>query len=157
MCNFGKKIFPVLRQMRKKKQRKTVQNSKELAISWKPYSEFVWTLRSLVFFNNFLLIDATDKSKISSDQKRFFITLSLYPLSFFANTPFKPLGCSLIWIISDLTTNLLAIHWYQSYFSKIAVASEKANFAQRIPAQRYKIFLQTLFKCLDHWVTSEKQ
>ena len=36
-----------------------------------------------------LLIDATDRSKISSDQKRFFIALSLYPLSFFANTPFK--------------------------------------------------------------------
>ena len=35
-------------------------------------------------FNNFLLIDATDRSKISSDQKRFFI-----PLSFFANTPFN--------------------------------------------------------------------
>ena len=56
-------------------------------------SEFVWTLRSsvLVVFNNFLLIDATDRSKISSDQKRFFIALSLYPLSFFANTPFKGL------------------------------------------------------------------
>ena len=38
---------------------------------------------------NFLLIDATDRSKLSSDQKRFFIALSLYPLSFFANTPFK--------------------------------------------------------------------
>ena len=55
------------------------------------FSQFVWTLRSLVFavFNNFLLIDATDRSKISGDQKRFFIALSLYPLSFFANTPFK--------------------------------------------------------------------
>ena len=55
-------------------------------------SEFVWTLRYsvLVVFNNFLLIDATERSKISSDQKRFFIALSLYPLSFFANTPFKP-------------------------------------------------------------------
>ena len=54
-------------------------------------SEFVRTLRSsvLVVFNNFLLIDATARSKISSDQKRFFIALSLYPLSFFANTPFK--------------------------------------------------------------------
>ena len=71
--------------------------------------EFVWALRSsvLVVFNNFLLIDATDRSKISnqkrffialdatdrskiSDQKRFFFTeLSLYPLSFFANSPFK--------------------------------------------------------------------
>jgi len=41
------------------------------------------------FFNNFLLIEATDRSKISSDQKRFFLALSLYPLSFFANTPFN--------------------------------------------------------------------
>ena len=38
---------------------------------------------------NFLLIDATDRNKISSDQRRFFIALSLNPLSFFANTPFK--------------------------------------------------------------------
>ena len=52
--------------------------------------EFVWTLCSSAWVvNNFLLIDATDRSKISSDQKRFFIALSLYPLSFFANTPFK--------------------------------------------------------------------
>ena len=53
--------------------------------------QFVWALRSSVcdVFINFLLIDKTDKSKISSDQKRFFIALSLYPLSFFANTPFK--------------------------------------------------------------------
>ena len=53
--------------------------------------QFVWALRSSVWgvFINFLLIDATDKSKISIDQKRFFIALSLYPLSFFANTPFK--------------------------------------------------------------------
>ncbi len=34
-------------------------------------------------------IDATDRSKISSDQKRFLIALSLYPFSFFANTPFN--------------------------------------------------------------------
>ncbi len=37
----------------------------------------------------FLFIDVTDRSKFSSDQKRFFIALSLYPLSFFANTPFN--------------------------------------------------------------------
>ncbi len=51
-------------------------------------SEFVWTLRSsvLVVFNNFLLVD---RSKISINQKRFFIALSLYPLSFFTNTPFN--------------------------------------------------------------------
>ena len=45
-------------------------------IIWDPshmflLSEFVSTLRSSVkvVFNNFLLIDATDRSKISSDQK----------------------------------------------------------------------------------------
>ena len=50
-------------------------------------SEFVLLLRSSmrVVFNNFLLIDARDTSKISS----LFIAISLYPLSFFANTPFK--------------------------------------------------------------------
>ena len=55
------------------------------------FSEFVWALSYSVLdvFNNFLLIDATDRSKINSDQKRFFIALSLYPLSFFANTPFN--------------------------------------------------------------------
>ena len=55
------------------------------------FSQFVWALSYsvLVVFNNFLLIDATDRSKIRSDQKRFFIALSLYPLSFFANTPFN--------------------------------------------------------------------
>ena len=53
--------------------------------------QFVWALRSSVWdvFVNFLHIDAPDRSKISGDQKRFFIALSLYPLSFFANTPFK--------------------------------------------------------------------
>ena len=57
------------------------------------FSQFVWALSYsvLVAFNNFLLIDATDRSKIRSDQKRFFVALSVYPLSFFANTPFKQL------------------------------------------------------------------
>ena len=40
-------------------------------------------------FLQFYLIDATDRSKISSDRKRFFIALSQYPLSFIANTSFK--------------------------------------------------------------------
>ena len=49
--------------------------------------QFVWALRSSVrdVFINFLLIDGTDRIKISSDQKLFFIALSLNPLSFFAN------------------------------------------------------------------------
>jgi len=53
--------------------------------------QIVWTLRSSVWdvFNNFLLIDATDRTKTSSDQKRLFFAVSLYLLSFFANTPFN--------------------------------------------------------------------
>ena len=63
--------------------------------------QFVWALRISVWdvFINLFLVDATD-SKISSDQKRFFIALSLYPLSFFANTPFNlliPFPFPLIW------------------------------------------------------------
>ena len=58
-------------------------------------SEFVRTLRSsvLVVFNNFLLIDATARSKISSDQKRFFIALSLYiPFHFSRTLPLNDKG-----------------------------------------------------------------
>jgi len=48
------------------------------------------TLRFSVWdvFNNFFLTDATDRSKISSDQKHCFIAFSLLGV-FFANTPFK--------------------------------------------------------------------
>ena len=44
---------------------------------------------SLKNFKKFLLIDATDRTKISSGQKRLFFAVSLYPLSFFVNTLFK--------------------------------------------------------------------
>ena len=58
-----------------------------LELNWLFYDQS-WMVQ-LVVFNNFLLIDATDRSKISSDQKRLFFAVSLYPLSFFANTPFN--------------------------------------------------------------------
>ena len=51
------------------------------------YGRYVLKYKS--FFNNFHLVDATDRSKISSDQKRLFFSVSLCPLLFFANTPFK--------------------------------------------------------------------
>ena len=67
--------------------------------------EFVWTLRSSVWivFNNFLFIDATDRSKISIDQKRLF--------SHYAYTPFHfsralPLSYKYFKII--FSTNLLS-------------------------------------------------
>ena len=45
------------------------------------FPQFVWALRSSVWdvLNNFLLIDATDRSKISSDQKRFFYRIKPIP------------------------------------------------------------------------------
>ena len=53
------------------------------------FFQFVWILRSsvLVVFNNFLLIDATDRSKIRSDQKRFFRIKPLPPLIFSRTLP----------------------------------------------------------------------
>ena len=52
-------------------------------------SEFVWLLRSLVWvaFNKFLLIDATDKSKTSSDQKRIFSQLAYTHFCFSLTLP----------------------------------------------------------------------
>ena len=57
----------------------------------KKLSEFVWTLRSSaeVVFTNFLLKDAIDRGKIRSDQNRLFFAVSLYSLSFLANSPFN--------------------------------------------------------------------
>ena len=53
------------------------------------FSEFVWALSYSVWdvFNKFFLIDATDISKIISDQKRFFIALST-PIHFSRTLPF---------------------------------------------------------------------
>ena len=95
--------------------------------------QFVWALRSSVWgvFINFLLIDATDRSKISSDQKRFFIALSLYPLSFFANTPFNI-------IISRL--NLVFV---LNYIKKNGTI-----------VKNYKCNAQTSLKSYHLWVTS---
>ena len=62
-------------------------------------------------FNKFLLIDATDRSKISSDQNRFFIALSLYPLSFFTNTPFNRMKRSVFsWEMHKVWTPILDIY-----------------------------------------------
>ena len=51
-------------------------------------------------FNNFLLIDSTDRSKISSNHHRIIFDVSQYPLSFFAKTSSKKriLIDSFIWL-----------------------------------------------------------
>ena len=52
---------------------------------YNPYNPYNFRVKKNNPYNPYILATL----KISSDQKRFFIALSLYPLSFFANTPFK--------------------------------------------------------------------
>ena len=55
-----------------------------------PY-EVVWTLPSSVWFviKNFLLTDAIDRYKISSDHHWIFFAVNLSPILFFSKTPIK--------------------------------------------------------------------
>ena len=128
-------------------------------------SEFVRTLRSnsvWVVFNNFLLIETTDRSKISSNQKRFFIALSLYHLSFFANTPFKlSLKCNICpCMIFKLISH--AFYKYESetlkFFSCFKIQARKGNTDEWVPqiVLRLKDDVQVCLKlsCLmEHTIT----
>ena len=110
------------------------------------FSKFVWPLSYSVWdvFNNFLLTDATDRSKISSDQKRFFIALSLYPLTFFANTPFKT-KLALSHCPSNQTIvffsliNIYYIHYHPLY----TINGLKFNISQQL-----ELFLNPKNDCL---------
>ena len=84
-------------------------------------SQFVWTLRSSekVVFNSFLVTDTTDRSKISGDQKRFFIALSLCPISFFANTPFNIMNFGQFVLIFFI---VLIFFWVVRFFRPICTA-----------------------------------
>ena len=61
-----------------------LQSESKTATLWKLYENWIW-----VMFNLFLLRDATDRSKISSNHHRIFLDVRLYPISLFANTPFN--------------------------------------------------------------------
>ena len=97
---------------------------------------------------NFLLIDATDRSKISSDQKRLFIAVSLYPLSFFANTPFN------ILLIPILLQQKYRAVWGDGKGTKTRASSTRGllgvpftyrvNTSQTQKLLRYKWFIQML-------------
>ena len=56
---------------------------------WMICLELNWFFTIRVECCNFLLRDATDRSKNSSDQKRLYFTVNLYPLSFFKKNPFN--------------------------------------------------------------------
>ena len=53
-----------------------------------------------VDFNNSLLMDATDRIKISTDHHRIFFDVTLYPHSFFTNTPFN-VKCKYVYIVKN--------------------------------------------------------
>ena len=106
-------------------------------------------------FNNFLLIVSTDRSKISSDQKRFFIALSLYPLSFFANTPFNDMGSQTYWPPIILLIWVIIKSWSGSVqpFCRILDTNKHPTPAKYI--HRYRlIFLSTTVKPLSVNCTS---
>ena len=90
-------------------------------------------LRSSVWdvFNNFLLIDATDRSKISIDQKRFFYRIKPIPLSFFANTPFS--------IYSAFTSN----GPHLICFSSIEISVGAINYPPPPAFKAVRLFLNT--------------
>ena len=66
------------------------------------FSEFVWALSYSVWdvFNNFLLIDATDRSKIISDQRRFFYRIKPIPPFHFSRT--LPLNVKKFWKFNSI-------------------------------------------------------
>ena len=122
--------------------------------------QFVWALRSSVWdlFINFLLIDATDRSKISSVQKRFFIALSLYPLSFFANTPFN--NYSQGNLVTELYLNKnMEVLGVCSFLAKMY--SLMLKISRKVPLITYGLkdllkdrfcIIQILSECTDTWI-----
>ena len=107
-----------------------------------------WICMDTTFFGvNFLLIDPTDRSKISSDQKRFFIALSLYPLSFFANTPFKFIQANLKkWdsILSNTVNrfNFIVQNTWKRIFSKIQQILMWEKKLKKIFIRKLQVFLK---------------
>ena len=93
------------------------------------------------FFNKFLFIDAKYRSKISSDQKRLFFAVSLYPLSFFANTPFKE---NLFSELAELMKH--TIHWTNCTCSFSNAGSNVYNFVHSVHVYNNSIYLQNFYE-----------
>ena len=72
-----------------------------------------------VVFNNFLLVDATDR-RLEAIKS----ALSLYPLSFFANTPFNTRDISTCSAQANLVANLCLSCWKAAYLSTNIVTEQ---------------------------------
>ena len=124
-----------------------------LEINWVCYdpsrmlqlSEFVRNLRSSVWdvFNNFLIIDAIDRRKIGSDQKRLFIAVSLCPLSFFANIPFKKRLLFLKFLCCQ-TALEIALYRLRLYVNRLQNIYQYLNFKNRIGHRIFGIFAENM-------------
>ena len=81
-------------------------------------------------------VDATDRSKISSDQKRFFIALSIYPFHFSRTLPLK-------WEISDF--------FLQNFLKKTFLVGTQWNLHLKPSYTSIKNwYLITLLKHMNH-------
>ena len=121
-------------------------------------AEFVWILRSLVLvvFNNFLLIDATHRSKIRSDQKRFFYRINpIPPFIFREHSLSSPLnlkvvflfyscmGLPLLEILTSLFLNKMTfkIFIYLRQYSEQDTSSLCINATNHDASQNTKFFI----------------
>ena len=109
------------------------------------FSQFVWTLSYSVWdvFNNFLLIDATHGSKISSDQKRLFFAGSVYPLSFFANTLFNLNSKFLSLAVYKSLNTKMCTFLKQHLYPLLVQWLKKTFFSVKIYYLKIKWLLQT--------------
>jgi len=107
------------------------------------------TFFSISGFNSFLLIGETDRSKISSDQKRLFFAVSLYPLLFFANTPFNDVQ-EATWVLDILDTKYIPSspigckNWKSWFLSGVivnAIAAKSISFLKKSSSFNIQDFL----------------
>ena len=126
------------------------------------FSQFVWPLSYSVWdvFNNFLLIDATDRSKILSDQKRFFISLSLYPFHFSGTLPLRENAC--LNLVSSYFWNFRSSHPLKTFvwsLSRVLASISSINKRQiKIKILDTKIkFPSTFSKIHKIWGKYKKQ
>ena len=92
-------------------------------------------------FNNFLLIDATDRSKISSDQKRLLLALRLYPFHFSRTLPLS----SLLWNCAKsyqmpVDTNPMVRSYRLICFARVIHSVIQVNFTSILFLKYFKFF-----------------
>ena len=99
-------------------------------------------LALVVLLNNFLLIDATDRSMISSDQKCLFFAVSLYPLLFFRTLHLKPSSYSKVFWLSLYFTLFSFSTWPPSRISRRPVTIFQRKVYRMLIGNVYREIVQ---------------